>query len=1009
MSRETSGDDLRSLLEAIKSSEVVEDRIQQLFKLGDFQLLEKSDLASVLECLLTLWEDFTCLDVSQCTLNKTLLQVAAKFLRADMSGCVGHFASLGAKASMWCAKHLRMTLMSNDDSQEDEHSSCLSKLILELLDFSVACFSLLTTSPFLGDQIVKDAFEKFIAELLTLTKDLISEVKRIASFGPAIPKATQLVLDAVTKLCRAYSEAVNWESCNAKTEEGKSSFDTGGDTDVNHVINVLKCAIEKFCELGIIASNGGESLVQILNLSWKGVVSLLQLGKGVLAEKVNVADIITLLISLASDSINHAIEVWSSTTKESISVTEAKRVFLPTKFYLINAVRISSQYPYQAYSVYKKIALYFLMVSTFGVALSKDVLLKDVGHMVEEQLKPTAIHLLNSLLNSDHLKVEEKLTVLDWMFGVESNSISKATDQTTDVPTASLEEIFSVTCEAMPGARVLLLGRVSSFIDLLKVSPDLDELVVLGITRKLQWFLDILVDEEVYSSLLVLQIFISRCEGKAPGLQCQAMFSSLLQAMKIFMIVVSSSQAWSDMELILLENFFHPHFLCRHVIMELWSFMICHAKLELVIALIDKLCSLYKSVASSNSVLLLGSVVRKMARSICLLLSCGANLVVDRVYSFVVTDERSHISLVMYTALLMEGFPLNLLSSNLRTIATERIISGYTHFVENFMESSMNAEDSDVLGMPALILSSVLEPFELCASGIDSKSLKFIVAVAHSCRSSSDRMMTNKSCWLLCAILEIISAAKHMYQCDQMEQVIIELRNLFISRPSDMSRQLHKCKPALCLFVASLCHMEMDEHEGSTKCSVVWELYHMLLREKHWALVHLAITAFGYFAARTSCNQLWRFIPQDAALSFDLESGSSAKEERFMLELKVFLEKEMALPSTTPICEQLRVVLEDGLLLKELLDVNSSFDAESVEYEMMNIDSQNQSNRKRKLPDAFSRGMELLHRGLKIIGDGLSLWRQNHEDYAELPDNILTHFSHLEDSINHLAGLADGE
>jgi hypothetical protein len=65
----------------------------------------------------------------------------------------------------------------------------------------------------------------------------------------------------------------------------------------------------------------------------------------------------------------------------------------------------------------------------------------------------------------------------------------------------------------------------------------------------------------------------------------------------------------------------------------------------------------------------------------------------------------------------------------------------------------------------------------------------------------------------------------------------------------------------------------------------------MLLKERHWALAHLSMTAFWYFSARTSCNELWRFVPPDAALLFDLESGVDVNDERFMSEFKVFFEK----------------------------------------------------------------------------------------------------------------------
>ncbi|GAB4851435.1 hypothetical protein Ancab_030837 [Ancistrocladus abbreviatus] len=994
MEREISSEDLQSLLEAIKSTEVVESRIQQLTMLGDFQLSEKSDLASLFKCL-------------SCMLNKTILHIAVKFLRADMPRCLEQFLTLGAKASVWCGKHLRMTLMSTDDSQEDEHCSLFLQLIVALLDFSVACFSLLATPPAFGDELLRDAIEKFILEQLNLVKDLTSESKRIDLFGSEILKTTQLVLDAAIKLCRAYSLVVNWDSCDAKAEEGNGSLGSKEFTNLNHVISIIRCTIEKLCELGVLAANGGGNLVPILNLSWKGVVSLLQLGRGALVEKVNVPDVITRLISLAYESTKCAAEVWSSKVKDKISVTDAKRVFLPIKFYLINAVRISSQYPCQAFSVYREITLYILMVSTFGVALSKDVLLKDVCEMAEEHLKPTALHLLNSLLNSVQLKVELKLQVLDWLFGAESYSSLEHADKTTDFPMATLKDIFCVTCEVMSTARILLLGRVALFIDLLKVSHDLDENVVLGITRKLQWFLGILVTEDVYSAMLVLHIPSSSANGKTLELHWQPMYTSVLHALKFFMIVVSSSQAWIEMEFFLLENFFHPHILCWEIIMELWSFMIRHAERELANAVIDKLCSLYKFVASSDAPLFPGSIVRQMARSICMLLSCSTHTLADQVYRFIVTDERSDLSLVMHAALLMEGFPLNMLSDNLKTIATERVIKDFLHFVENFSESSTSSCSSNAFGVPIFVFSAVLQSLQVSVSDIDSRLLKLLVAVIRNYRSSADSSVKNQCCQVLSGTLGILSAANHLYGCDLMEQVMVELQNLYISRPQDVDPELHKCKPALASFVASLCDMKIKECEGNAKTSAVWDLYHMLLRERHWALVHLAIAAFGYFAARTSCEQLWRFVPPDSALSFDLESGTVADEERFMSELKVFLEKETSISPTAPCSDQLQLVMKDGLLLRKLLQMKSVANIKAEESEIIDIDGEEPCSKRRKLPDAFSRGMELLQSGLKIMCDSLSQLQQNHQDCADLPENILTHLTCLEDTINHLAGLAD--
>lgn len=87
-------------------------------------------------------------------------------------------------------------------------------------------------------------------------------------------------------------------------------------------------------------------MVKILNISWKGVVSLLQLevGKEVMASKVNISNIILTLISLATDSLKLSAELWilqspdGNTDLHYVTDTEARRSCIPIKFYLINTV-----------------------------------------------------------------------------------------------------------------------------------------------------------------------------------------------------------------------------------------------------------------------------------------------------------------------------------------------------------------------------------------------------------------------------------------------------------------------------------------------------------------------------------------------------------------------------------------------------------------------------------------------------------------------------------------------
>ncbi|KAJ8763898.1 hypothetical protein K2173_003680 [Erythroxylum novogranatense] len=304
------------------------------------------------------------------------------------------------------------------------------------------------------------------------------------------------------------------------------------------------------------------------------------------------------------------------------------------------------------------------------------------------------------------------------------------------------------------------------------------------------------------------------------------------------------------------------------------------------------------------------------------------------------------------------------------------------------------------------MLSASLQFHQVTMSDVDIKTLKFLIAILHKLRDCMDKLSVRHCEKLLSETLMIISNVKSLYESDMMEEVILELQYLFVSGPGASNAQLSVCKPYLALFIGGLGGMEMAERDDCAKSCGVWELYHMLFREKHWALVHLAIAAFGYFAARTSCNQLWRFVPPNAALSYDIMSGKETNEERFMSELKAFLEKEKALTAIAPGHDQIESLVKEGILLKEIAQKTRIVRGEAMRCESMEIEVDNLSNKRRKLPDGISRGIELVQSGLKVIGEGLSEWQLNHLESSELHDNLLSQLSHLEKFANHLRDLA---
>ncbi|XP_068667032.1 uncharacterized protein [Aristolochia californica] len=1006
MEREVQKNDVHSLLEAIRASKVTENRIDLLNQLGVSNTIDESDLILLAECLVSFWEDSACLGMPQCTLNKSILHITQMYVERDMLFCLSHFLVLGTKVSVWCGKHLQ-----TEESLDEKHSNLVFQLIMDASNFFSTIWSVLKRSTLLCEKELLCTVESFMLEQLSLTKALISGIKRVPFIASEVLKLAQVVLDSSVKLCRAYSQEVKWGTDVPNVEEDLTIGDDRRLDNLKHVINITVCTIGNLYELGTIAASGGGSLVTILNISWKGVVSLLQLGNRTLADKVSIGDIILTLLSLATESLRNAAGAWSSMGKETLDVAEAKRTFMPIKFYLINAVRICSQYPSQALRLFKEVTLCVLMISTFGISLSKETYLKAASKTLAEFLEPTSFLLLLNLLNSVELKHEAKLPILDWLFIDATCSGTEGISSGGSILITSLEEIFTVECESMSCSKVLRLGRFVLFLSLLRSSPYLREEVVLGISKKLGCLLELLMKEDVYSCVLVLHIPVLSGSGSTAELAWKPMFPYAVEALKTFMTVAARSAAWREMESFLFINFLHPHFLCWEIVIEVWCFLIQNAETQMVDDIFDGLCSLFKTVAMMESSLSPSSALRRMARSLCVVLTSGTQSLVDQFYNSVAGDDKCQSSSIMLSALLMEGLPINSLSDDLRKLAIQRVLTGFCVLVENNGKSDSSLSSISHHGLAVCSLSGLLHSLQTSSFDMGAKNfsgvLKFMLAVTHGYRTSTSSSYKEQYSKLLSQTLEIISNTKHLYTSNNMVEVILELKSLFVEGPSASDIWLHQCKPALASFLAGLSHMEIVESDDCMTSSAIWELYHLLLRERHWAIVHLALSAFGYFAARTTCNQLWRFVPSDAALSFDAETGKEANEERFMSELKGFLEKESALVEVTPCDAELCLLSREGHRLKQVIEKFTSCDVEIAEDKVVEIDDENSVKKKRKLPDEIHEGVALLQRGVNVMFSALSQWSQPNNGSKELHDELATGISSINGVVSHLVGLAD--
>ena len=241
--------------------------------------------------------------------------------------------------------------------------------------------------------------------------------------------------------------------------------------------------------------------------------------------------------------------------------------------------------------------------------------------------------------------------------------------------------------------------------------------------------------------------------------------------------------------------------------------------------------------------------------------------------------------------------------------------------------------------------------------------------------------------------LKVICKLWQDMQINEIRNVIVSLHDLVKYGLSES--EFIQIKPILVEALAGLGEIPLPEDKGDPATTALWGLYHVILRERHWAIAHLALASFGYFAAHTSWNELWRFVPPDAALAYDAETGKTAEEDCFMSSLRQFLEKEVAISAPTSRNSFNVLQLEGKLLETSLLGFMQSEvtldepepqectleDHMDPDVSMECVDTQ--------LPSEIEQAMKMLQGGLSLLKEKLSGWfretgqsleRQHHMD-----------------------------
>lgn len=139
--------------------------------------------------------------------------------------------------------------------------------------------------------------------------------------------------------------------------------------------------------------------------------------------------------------------------------------------------------------------------------------------------------------------------------------------------------------------------------------------------------------------------------------------------------------------------------------------------------------------------------------------------------------------------------------------------------------------------------------------------------------------------------LELVRHVRHLLDPGSFQALLPRLFECCQTTPdSAQSRELKRSLPE---FLSSLSDAAIEEDENNPAVKALWDLYNYLLREQQpWALVHSSLQSFANFAAHTSCQELWQFVPPDAAVVVLTGAG---EEDGFMMALQGFIEKQCAI------------------------------------------------------------------------------------------------------------------
>ncbi|GBG93250.1 hypothetical protein CBR_g61877 [Chara braunii] len=681
----------------------------------------------------------------------------------------------------------------------------------------------------------------------------------------------------------------------------------------------------------------------IANLTWKGLVSLLQdrEGRAVIAQVVDIPEIINTLISLMVEAFQTALRAWIAENQQAKAdsgnpddqqqqrkqacggptekdLERSKKRCIPIKFFLLNLMRICCTYPSEAMSGTsgKEIISYVVQVSAVILvqpAAGHCLLPSAAVLALTELVGPILFGLLRAMLTCNGVAADAKVTLIRYLCDSEDDEPSLALaslHSLSSLPSSFDDAILSSKGEnrQRPPNEVILSGRLATMVVVMQCAAEFEMGVLMELVRKLDWVLECVQRTMVFNLTMSKSSLPQEGEqGRGPKSSTGPvpvksasevpLYSRLVNAVAVLAAVIGSSEDAdsastmesggssfgelpAQLECFLFANAMHPNPLCADLVLRVWCFILQHssddgsrAQIQLLISLLREcILGLDFHTVGFNAMDSVHTIARLIVALLQSVSESVTNSILDDLLLVVDPSLLAKPEFIASLAVLLSwGLNVNEFRNSSGESFASIVLKKYGTLSLQIARSIASAMTAGIMDIATLHSTLCCMSFLLIGNRTEDLAAEREIAceiaieVLKAAARDDLRPRTVLSL-LLPPALQVLKLSWSSLTQDRALSVL----HCLLAAAHRLGPVKHGPKAAEMAFHAVLAEFLAVLSTGcdtfdTEMWGVVHRLFHVALRETHSALVFSGLVSFEKFGSNLSMDDLWKFVPPDAA------------------------------------------------------------------------------------------------------------------------------------------------